>query len=228
MAALDSVIANNTEALAAELLAAPAEIFYAMHVDCLHHPSVVEALDIDSLVESVSLLGLAGLMEHTDCFKVIFSAAQHVCLDLWSLPLVTTTGLITLDYVVNEFPEFCGIWIGHPDDDYSSMGPDAGAWIMRRWIIDRLGRPRTPMEDLLEQSPCLRMRDRCVCVCAHVHCTTLPVLLYGFPQLEHAPRAHHTNVSSWAPGMPLLYSFLAPRASHKAQTLPRTCITLTL
>ena len=88
MAALDSVIANNTEALAAELLAAPAEIFYAMHVDCLHHPSVVEALDIDSLVESVSLLGLAGLMEHTDCFKVIFSAAQHVCLDLWSLPLV--------------------------------------------------------------------------------------------------------------------------------------------
>ena len=61
MAALDSVIANNTEALAAELLAAPAEIFYAMHVDCLHHPSVVEALDIDSLVESVSLLGLAGL-----------------------------------------------------------------------------------------------------------------------------------------------------------------------
>ena len=149
MAALDSVIANNTEALAAELLAAPAEIFYAMHADCLHHPSVVEALDIDSLVESVSLLGLAGLMEHTDCFKVIFSAAQHVCLDLWSLPLLTTTGVITLDYVVNEFPEFCGEFIGHPDDDdyYSSMQPDPGAWIMRHWIISRIGSRRTPTED---------------------------------------------------------------------------------
>ena len=147
MAALDSVIANNTEALAAELLAAPAEIFYTMHVDCLHHPSVVEALDINHGVESVSLLGLAGLMHHTDCFQVIFSAAHLVCLDMWSLPLVTTTGLISLDDVVNEFPEIASDFIGHPDDGFHSEEDPKTLIIMRRWILERLG--RLTVEDLL-------------------------------------------------------------------------------
>jgi len=57
-AAVDSLLANDAETLAAALLEWRAEEFYEMHADYLERPEVVAWIGPDWMPESVSLLGL--------------------------------------------------------------------------------------------------------------------------------------------------------------------------